>query len=184
MPGTQAARRYAKALLSLAQARDAAESGASETIGTQLQELAALFAAPEFAGLLAAPGMAPAARLTIAEQVTAHAEPHPLVGKFLRVLADRDRLRDLGDIAAAYRRLLDAAAGRVRARIRSAAELPDADKQRLTDAFGELTKKTFIPRFETDRSLLGGVVVEVEGRVYDASLKTRLVRLGDRLAQP
>lgn len=184
MPGTQAARRYAKALLSLAQARDAAESGASETIGAQLQELAALFAAPEFAGLLAAPGMAPAARRTIAEQVTAHAELHPLVGKFLLVLADRDRLRDIGDIGAAYGRLLDAAAGRVRARIRSATELPDADKQRLTDAFGELTKKTFIPRFETDRSLLGGVVVEVEGRVYDASLKTRLARLGDRLARP
>ena len=184
MPGTQAARRYAKALLSLARNRDDAEPGASETIGTQLRELASLFATPEFAGLLAAPGMAPAARRTIAEQVAVHTEPHALVGKFLLVLADQDRLRDLGDISAAYQRLLDVAVGRVRARIRSASDLPDADKQRLTDAFAQFTQKTFIPTFETDRSLLGGVVVEVEGRVYDASLKTRLARLGDRLARP
>lgn len=184
MPGTQAARRYAKALLSLAQAEDADNHSASETIADQLDDLAGLFSAAEFAELLSVPGLPPTGRQTIVDHVVAHAAPHPLVEKFLRVLADQDRLRDLDDISAAYQRLLDAALGRVRGRICSTVELSDTDKRRLTDAFSRLTRKTLKPSFETDTELLGGVVVEIEGHVYDASLRTRLARLGDRLAQP
>jgi F-type H+-transporting ATPase subunit delta len=42
---------------------------------------------------------------------------------------------------------------------------------------------TVIPTIELDPALLGGVMVEIEGRVYDASLKTQLQRLGETLAR-
>ena len=72
---------------------------------------------------------------------------------------------------------------RVRAHIRSAAELTTEQRARLTNTFSELTNKTVEPYFETDEEILGGVIVEIEGRVYDASLKTRLHRLGDQLSE-
>ena len=178
MPGTQAARRYAKALLSLAQ-----EQGEGEMIGVQLGQVADLFADPELAKILSLPALPGKARQDIVAQIVAQGSPHEIVEKFLRVLADNDRLGDLSDINASYQRLLDRALGRVRARIRSATDLAQEEQQSITDAFSQLTQKTIETSFETDTGLLGGIVVEVEGRVYDASLKTQLTRLGDQLAQ-
>ncbi len=178
MPGTQAAKRYAKALLSLAQ-----EQGEGETIGTQLGRIAELFTDPELANILALPALPVKVRQDIVAQVVVQGSPHDTVEKFLHVLADNDRLRDVGAINAAYQRLLDKALGRVRARVRSAADLVEEEKQLITHTFSQLTQKTVEPAFETDATLLGGIVVEVEGRVYDASLKTQLARLGDQLAQ-
>ena len=178
MPGTQAARRYAKALLSLAQ-----EQGEGETIGTQLGQVAELFTDPELAKILTLPALPVKVRQDMVTQIVAQGSPHDTVGKFLHVLADNDRLRDVGAINVSYQRLLDKALGRVRAQVRSAADLAEEEKQIITNTFSQLTQKTVEPSFETDATLLGGIVVEVEGRVYDASLKTQLARLGDQLAQ-
>lgn len=178
MPETQAARRYAKALLSLAQ-----EQGEGETIGVQLGQVAELFTDSELAKILALPALPAKVRQDIVAQIVAQGAPHEIVEKFLRVLADHDRLRDISAINAAYQRLLDKALGRVRTRIRSAVELAEEEKQIITNTFSQLTQKTIEPAFETDATLLGGIVVEVEGRVYDASLKTQLTRLGDQLAR-
>ena len=177
MPGTQAARRYAKALLGLAQ-----EQGEGETIGTQLGQVTEIFTDPELAKVLALPALSASVRQDIVAQLVAQGSLHETVEKFLRVLADSDRLQDISAINAAYQQLLDKALGRVRARVRSAIDLESEEKQLLVHTFSQLTEKTVEPTFETDATLLGGVVVEVEGRVYDASLKTQLARLGDQLA--
>ncbi len=178
MPRTQVARRYAKALLSLAQ-----EQGEGETVGTQLGQVADLFADPELVKILALPALPVSVRQDMVAQLVAQGSPHEIVEKFLRVLADNDRLQDISAINEAYQQLLDKALGRVRARVRAAVELEEEEKQLLVNTFGQLTQKTVEPSFETDATLLGGVVVEVEGRVYDASLKTQLARLGDQLAR-
>ena len=178
MPRTQAARRYAKALLSLAQ-----EQGEGETIGAQLGQIAEFFTDPELAKILALPALPASVRQDIVAQLIAQGSPHEIVEKFLRVLADNDRLLDISAINAAYQQLLDTALGRVRAQVRSAVELKEEEKLLIANTFSQLTHKTVEPSFETDATLLGGVVVEVEGRVYDASLKTQLTRLGDQLAR-
>ena len=178
MPGTQAARRYAKALLSLAQ-----EQEAGEIIGSQLAQVAQLFTDPELAKILTLPALPLRARQSIVQQVISQAAPHDTFVKFLRVLADNNRLRDLVDIDRAYQRLLDKVLGRIRAQIRSAAALSEEEAQTITAAFSRLTKKTVEASFAVDTELLGGIIVEVEGQIYDASLKTQLARLESQLAQ-
>ncbi len=79
-------------------------------------------------------------------------------------------------------KVLDKVLGRVRAQIRSAAALSEEEAQTITAAFSRLTKKTVEASFAVDTELLGGIIVEVEGRVYDASLKTQLARLESQLA--
>ena len=178
MPGTKAARRYAKALLSLAQ-----EQEAGETIGEQLAQVAQLFTDLELAKILGLPALPLRARQGIVEQVVSQASPHDTFVKFLHVLADNNRLRDLVDIDGAYQGLLDQVLGRIRAQIRSAATLSEEEAQIITAAFSRLTKKTVETSFAVETELLGGIIVEIEGRVYDASLKTQLARLESRLAQ-
>jgi len=178
VPRTQAARRYAKALLSLAQ-----EQGEGETVGNQLGQVAEFFTDPELAKILALPALPTSVRQDMVAQLVAQGSPHEIVEKFLRVLADSDRLQDISAINEAYQQQLDKALGRVRARVRSAVELEEEERLLLVNTFSQLTEKTVEPTFETDVTLLGGVVVEVEGRVYDASLKTQLARLGDQLAR-
>lgn len=170
--------RYAKALLSLAR-----EQQAEETIGPELAKVAEVLAEAHIAKLLALPNLSLKTRKEIVDQLMQALSPHPLLGNFLRVLAENDRLKDFPMIERSYQRLLEQLLGRVRARIRSAAPLNDEELNSLVDSFSRLTKKTVVPLVEVDPELLGGAVVEIEGQVYDASLKTQLQRLGEALAQ-
>lgn len=178
MLGTKAAKRYAKAVFELAE-----EQGAAETVATELSRLAAACTDPTVRQILALPLLPPKARRGIAEQIAAAFALHPLTGNFLRVLAENDRLADLVAIERAYRALYDQARGRVHATIRLATPVGQEEIDTLVQALCRLTGKSVIPAVEIDPDLLGGVVVELEGRVYDASLKTQLHRLEETLVQ-
>lgn len=178
MPGTPAARRYAKALLNLAR-----EQGVQETAGVELVQVVEVLTDPSLARVLALPNLPPKARRDIVEQLVATMSLQPLLGNFLRVLAENDRLNAVAAIENAYQRLLERVVGRVRAKVRSAAPLSEEELNTLVNAFSRLTHMTVVPTIELDPELFGGVVVEIEGRVYDASLKTQLQRLGETLAQ-
>src|SRR5712691_1020173 len=178
MPGTLAARRYAKALLDLARAQ-----GMQETVGVELARVAEVLADPSLAKMLAVPNLPLKTRKDIVEQLGATLSLQPLMGNFLRVLAENGRLSIVTDIESAYQRLLERALGRVRAKVHAAAPLSEEELNALVDAFSRLTNMTVLPTIELDPELLGGVMVEIEGRVYDASLKTQLQRLGQTLAR-
>ena len=173
-----AARRYAKALLSLAQ-----ETGEEEAIGAELNQIATVLAEPTIAKTLGLPTLPLKTRHDIVEQLISAAVPKAVVANFLRVLAENDRLNVFADIESGYQTLLEKLLGRVRATVKSASELPEDELKSLVDAFSKKTQKTVIPTVEVDPELLGGVTVEIEGRVYDASLKTQLRRMSESLAQ-
>jgi len=178
MPQTQAARRYAKALLDLATAQKA-----EEQVGQELSPIAAALADPAVAQVMTLQTLSAKARKDIVDQLVASLSPHPLVGNFLRVLAENDRLHALTDIVDTYQALLEEALRKIRVHIRSAATLSTEELQSLVETFGRLTNKTVIPTVEVDPDLLGGVVVTIAGQVYDASLKSQLRRMGEALAQ-
>jgi F-type H+-transporting ATPase subunit delta len=62
------------------------------------------------------------------------------------------------------------------------AALSAADLERLTAVFSSLVGKRVVPELVIDDSLIAGVVVEVEGRVFDGSVRSSLQRLGERMA--
>jgi hypothetical protein len=45
-----------------------------------------------------------------------------------------------------------------------------------------VAKREIVTHVTTDPSLLGGAVVELDGRVYDGSIRTALARLASRMA--
>jgi F-type H+-transporting ATPase subunit delta len=171
------ARRYAKAIIAVAKEQDALEQ-----TGDELRVLRALGADPEIAQALANPMFTVPVRrrlaLTIAERLTLR----PIMRNFLAVLADHGRLDQLVGIADQYQRILDTMLGRVRATITSATPLSSEQIDAVTAALARQTRRTVLVEQHTDPQLLGGIVVDVEGKVYDGSLRTQLEGLATSIA--
>ena len=105
----------------------------------------------------------------------------PLVGNFLRVLNQNNRLDLLPAIAAAYRDLLDKRAGRVRVIVRSAVALGAEQQVELRKTLSASLNKEPVLDLRIDPELLGGLVVQVGDKVYDTSVRSRLEALRNQL---
>ena len=106
----------------------------------------------------------------------------PSFRDLLLLLADRDRIRQLAAIREVFDALVDKSRGRTRAHVASAVPLTQELLTRLTGVFSELTGKQVIAETTVDPELLAGAIVEIDGRVYDGSLRTQLAKLRQQMA--
>ncbi len=171
------ARRYAKAIAEIAR-----DEGSLEQTGADLQNLAAIAADAGVASQLANPLLSAPTRRAIARAIADQLGLRPTTRNFLCLLADHQRLDHLIGIAANYERLVDRALGRVRARVTSIAPLTPEQEGELVASLARLTGKTVLVEHQIDPDLLGGLLVEVEGKVYDGSVRTQLQLLAGRIA--
>jgi F-type H+-transporting ATPase subunit delta len=171
-------RSYAKALFELARERSQVDA-----IARDLHAIEEQFASnAELRAFLARPWVASSAKRAAAAEVAARLGVSPLARDFLALVAAQGRVDHLQTIAAAYRELEDEAAGRVRARVRTAVRLSDAERSALSDRLGRaLGGKHVLLEEVADRKLLGGFVAEVGSLLVDGSLDGQLARLRDRL---
>jgi F-type H+-transporting ATPase subunit delta len=170
-------RRYAKALFALAK-----DSGTLQPTADQLLRLAAVAADPTVGPVLRSPLLSVTRRHELAQMLARELTLSDLLARFLQLLADHQRLGELPAIADRYQRLLDTQLGRVRLTIRGAAPLDAKQEADVVSVFATLTGRQVVARAVVDGDLLGGVVVEVEGKVYDGSVRTQLDRLAKELS--
>jgi F-type H+-transporting ATPase subunit delta len=173
------ARRYARALVDVAQA-----SGpqAMLELRDELQAFAPQLQSHE--GLRRAlehPALPAEQKKRVVLALAESAGATPLLRKLVELLAARNRLQLLPDVAGAYAELASAAQGIVTAEVVSATPLPDAQKQALVAALGGGGGGVEL-RTEVDPALVGGLVVRLAGRTYDGSVRARLAALRQRLA--
>ena len=173
------ARRYAKALFSLAQ-----EQKQIEVVGQQLFVAAAELELPELAELANSPRLSVERRRALVGALSQQLCLAPLVATFLSLLADRQRLGQVQAIAVRFQQLEDQALGRIRMTIRTATPLSDAERDQIAARFGQQLQRTIVASTEVDPTLLGGVVVIAEGKVYDGSIRSHLERLAKQMAHP
>jgi F-type H+-transporting ATPase subunit delta len=171
------ARRYAKAIIAIAQ-----EQQSLEPTGTELQLLGTLAADPEIASGLANPLLSATARRGLAGSIAASLKLGPTMRNFLCLLADHRRLDQLPGIAEQYRRQLDQMLGRVRATITSAVPLSPDELQAVIGAFERKAGRTVLAEHHVDPQLLGGLVVDIDGTIHDGSLRTQLQTLATHIA--
>ena len=176
MSTTAIARRYAKALYELS-AEDGLVDAIAADLGTLTEAIGDLDTDALQPGSLAAD-----VRRRIAEKIAEALGTDSLLARFLCVLADNDRLAELPAVCDWFAKIRDVAAGRVRASVTTPAALSAADLERLTAVLSGLVGKQVVPEVAIDDSLIAGVVVEVEGRVFDGSVRTSLQRLSERMA--
>jgi F-type H+-transporting ATPase subunit delta len=103
--------------------------------------------------------------------------------RFLDVLADNGRLRELPEIAALFEQMKRDAEHVLRVRVRSAVPMDDADAARLVDALKRRFNSDIELERSVDPSVMGGAVIDAGETVIDGSLKSRLAKLETALTQ-
>jgi len=171
------AKRYARALFGIA-----SEQGTIEAAGEELVRVVAAFRDERLAALARSPAVGAAGKRAVAREVAERMGVSETMRSFLALLGERDRLDALEAIGERYASFVDAKLGRVRARIASARPLTEEDRRRVTRRFEEMTGKTVLADAVVDPDLLGGVRVEIGGRVYDGTVRTQLESIKSALA--
>jgi F-type H+-transporting ATPase subunit delta len=171
------AKRYARALAGLSN-----DHRQLETWGAELERLGRLIEAPEIEAAFVSPEVSTTMKIEALAKIAERLELSFPVRSFTAVVAQHGRIRDLPAIAEAYRRMLDDLMGRARVTLTFAQAPSDADLGRLLERLEALSHKKIIPTVNVDAGLIGGVIVELEGRTYDGSLTTRLAEAQRRLA--
>ena len=179
MIGIVLAKRYAKAVIDLAQ-----EAGILKEVGQDLDRIAHLFAeSHELVNVFADPTIASEAKEKVLSEVLKKGGVQELTMKFIHVVLQKGRILGVGEIALSYRDLSDQLENRIRARVVTAARLDDNEKSRMKDALSKISGKDVVLEVEVDESLLGGVVAYMGSQVYDGSIKNQLTQLKDNLSK-
>ncbi len=173
------AKRYAKALLSLAESRGAADAAQEE-----LAEVCAWFQAePEALTRLADPSAPPAPRVKAVEALAEQAGLSDLMRHFLRRLIEAQRINLLLEIGEEFRAQVQKRLGQVEVVVAAARPVPPAQQQALQRVLEQKTGKHVTIQFEHDPALGAGARVRIGNVVIDGSAAGRLRLLAQRLAQ-
>src|SRR5512137_1711081 len=167
------ARRYAKALFSLADEQDQVEhwSTGLDALGK------ALASSPELRATLESPILEKEQRRGVVAALCKSLGLPETPSSFLLLLSDRSRLAYLPAIIQDFRDLADARLGRVRAKVTSAVPLSPGEAQRIAEKLAQAEKAQVIVETAVDAALLGGVVAQVGSMVYDGSVRSQLEEL-------
>jgi ATP synthase F1 delta subunit len=106
-----------------------------------------------------------------------------LMLRFLLVLNDRNRLDEIGGIAAAFSNLAKKHRGEVDAELTTARPLSGSQMQMVAERLSASIGKKAIVHPRIDPSIIGGLKVRLGDRLIDASVSTQLRRLAGRLSE-
>ncbi|MGN0778691.1 MAG: ATP synthase F1 subunit delta [Aristaeellaceae bacterium] len=165
---TDTSKAYADALFSLAMDSHT-EDVTLEALHTVLTALTAM---PDVMDLLASPSIPKEERLSVLDK--AFGDLPEYVMSFLKVLCSHGQIRHLSECVKAFEELHDSARKLSTAYVSSAVALTEREKKELKDKLEKRLGRTIRLECAIDPSLLGGLVVQVDGRVIDGSLKHRL----------
>jgi len=175
------ARPYATALLQVT----AKESIASlREIERQLGAVAELFRAePDLLRVFEVPSVAPAVKRRLVDVVASTLALRPEAHRLLVALEHRVRLRYLGEVAEAFRGLVDRREGIVRGRVEVPAPPTPQQVGALSRALGEMLGTHVELEARVRPELLAGFVVRVGSRVFDGSLLAQVRRFASSAAE-
>ena len=172
------ARRYARALLDLAQKQNEVPRTEAE-----LKVVAELFRKdPRARRFFETPNISREEKIRFLEERLMPRVAKPLYGLF-HVLLRRRRLDHLVVIADEFEKLAEKAQGITRAIVRTAAPITDVQADRLTQILMQRVGGTIEITREVDPSLLGGAAVSLDHKVIDGTLATELRRIRRALLQ-
>jgi F-type H+-transporting ATPase subunit delta len=158
--------------------------GNPEQVEQDLTAFAGLVArTPDLQKAFANPAVPVAAKRGIVDELLAQMKISGPVAKLLPFLAERDRLSDLGDLAAAYRERLMEHRRIVRAEVTTAVPLPPERVAQLERRLSDATGRRVTMTTRVDPALIGGAVARVGSVVYDSSIATQLERIRERLEE-
>jgi F-type H+-transporting ATPase subunit delta len=179
MTNRGAATRYARALFDtvLAEGLDLQQTQ------KDLAEFARLVAGNDaLQRVLTNPAIPVARKRAVIEQLIARASLQPVVAKLLLMLAERDRLVILPDVADVFDARLMEHQNVVRANIVTAVALPSDRVSALAAGLTRATGRNVLVETQVDPGIIGGAVARIGGTVYDGSITRQLERMRETLS--
>ncbi|MBQ8858755.1 MAG: ATP synthase F1 subunit delta [Clostridia bacterium] len=166
---TEMSKEYASALFSVS-----LEGGVAQEVADGLAViLAAMRENPAYIELLASPGIPMAERVSALRAAFAAAVPEYALS-FVALLTEKGRIREIFDCAEAYNDLHTAYLQSAVAHVVSAVPLTDEEKTKLVARLSRVSGKQIRAEYEVDEGIMGGLVVSIDGKVMDGSVRHRL----------
>ena len=167
---------YASSLYSLA---------VDENIAAQiLNEMDAVYSIfksePEFVMLLASPGISKEERTGMLDTCL-RGKVQPYLLNFLKLITEREMIRQFGDCCEAYRKLYNAAMGILPVSVVSAIPLEDGQISRLKGKLTKLTGKNVQLCCTVDPKCIGGIRVDYDDQQIDGTVAKRLSSMAELL---
>jgi len=98
---------------------------------------------------------------------------------FLKLLCEGRHIDEFPDCVAQYKAMMRSVNKVSKAKVTSAVQLDEAEKAALLEKLEKLSGNKVITEYAVDSSILGGLVVEMDGRIMDSSLKKHLNKIKD-----
>ena len=96
---------------------------------------------------------------------------------------DKNREEILFDIYIEFLNLRDIKEGILRAGVKSAVELTDQLKEKIEQKLAARTNKNVKADYKIDKSIIGGIVIQVNDTVIDSSVQHQLELLRKKFAE-
>ena len=138
--------------------------------------------APEYLQFLSTPSI-PKSERTAALESAFKAKINDHVLSFLQLLCEQSQAECFFECVAEFARLREMASNTAVAVVKTAVALEDAQKAALTAALQQRTGKKVTLNCVIDNTLLGGISVEIDGKLLDGSVKTNLKRAREVISE-
>ncbi len=166
---TEISKEYGTALFMLA-----CEEGEQKSYASALDSIKYVFLdQPQYLELLSSPSISLEERLSMIDAAFAASIPEHVLS-YLKLLCEKGRISCFIESAEEYHALLDASERVSNAKITSAVPLTQEEKRRLIQKLETLNKGSVHAQYFVDEDLLGGLIVEMNGKIMDGSLRHRL----------
>jgi F-type H+-transporting ATPase subunit delta len=172
------ARRYASALADVV-----IERREEREVQQEIESWASMIQGnPQLKEVFANPTVVYDHKQNLLEELISRTRVRPTTASFLRVLLRNQRLAQLPEVAERFGQILDERGGVVAAQITTARPIPEELKKSLHDALTSATGRTVRLTFDTDETIIGGMVARIGSTVFDGSVENHLERLAAGLA--
>lgn len=137
---------------------------------------------PGYIAFLCTPGIPLSERKTAIRQAF-DGNVHEYVCSFIEMLTERGHMRGFSDCVNEYVRKYNACFGISVAEVRSAVPLTRRERDKLTRKLEAMSGRrvNLIP--SVDPGLIGGLIIRMDGKLIDGSLRTRLNELHEVLSK-
>ena len=172
MINSKAAKRYAKALLTLSQ-----EQGVIEEVLEDIKTInETINGSRDLLLALKSPIVKPTEKISILDEIFSK-HIGTLTKQFILLIAEKERAALLPSITVSFFALYNEAVGIIEVTLNTAFKLEDHQLDSITKTLESITNKRVKLHIEVEPSLLGGITIQMEDTVIDGSVRHKLNEL-------
>lgn len=169
---------YAKALYKLAR-----EGGNEKNYLNTLDMISGLLLEnPQYIELLKSAAIPMEERLAVLDSAFSDAVPKNILS-FMKILCQNGHIGEILDCCKSYSSIYDRKNSIKEARVISATNLTESERERITEKLEKMSGASVETEFFLDESILGGLIVEIDGKTIDSSIRRHLADVKEVIAK-